>query len=174
MNKKNSKTKIALISFSSILLICAICIGLWTAYWSQRHLFVSNVDSITAYQFENNENCYRFEIRGTMKNWYYDFKTYENIALVGDAPGGEPMYFKESTIYEPITVSKKASNFLIILDVDESTYNWGNGLEENVHSWLFYCPEISDSRYALFMADFKDVPVIWAEPRQVTNSLLNN
>lgn len=173
-SKKHSKGKIAVIIIASFVAVVLLVFGAWTAYWSQRHLFDSKVDSITAYQYKNNENCYRFEIRGTVKNWYYDFKTYDNVTFVGHGAGGEMMYSKEISRSKPLTVSRKETEFLIILDVDKSTYNWGDGLKNYVYEWYYYLPEKGETRFALFMQDNKDVPVDWVEPQVVTDSLLDS
>lgn len=169
--------KIALIVLCTIIACILILCLVKTLYWANRHMFISNVDSIMAYQFQNNSDCYRFEIKGTLKKWFFDVKKYDNIRLIGTEGGGETKYFNAVAQSPELDVTYKDCEFTIIFDVDKSSYNWGPDVDKYIFGERFIVVDsegnrISDERYALFMQDFQNVEVTWKEPQIVNDSLL--
>lgn len=152
------------LSVFSIFLIFALFFGAWTAYQSKRHSCVSSVESITAsYPYSDNAEICRVEIKGTLKNWFYDNTVHENVTLLGDYGGGEPMYSRYAVQSNTLTVSKEEAEFLIVLDVDTATKNWGD-LEAFVRGWRFRlsdASEVQSERQAVFVADFENVPLLF-------------
>lgn len=146
-------------------------------YWSQRHLFISDVNSITAYQHENNSDYYRFEIKGTVKKWFFDRTEYNDIYLLGEEGGGEIRYFNTHAESENISVTNKKTEFTILFDIDKSSYNWGPDIEEYIYEERFYAVKdngtVSFEKCALFLEDFRDVKIDWKEPQEITGSPLD-
>lgn len=146
-------------------------------YWSQRHLFISDVNSITAYQYKNNSDYYRFEIRGTVKKWFFDTNEYNDIYLSGTEGGGEIRYFNTHAESENISVTNKKTEFTILFDIDKSSYNWGPDIEEYVYEERFYAVHNDNmyfsDKYALFLNDFRHVKIDWKEPQEVSDSPLD-
>lgn len=144
-----------------------------TWYWSQYHQFVSEVQSITAYRHAGNPDYVRFEIRGRIRNWYYDDEVYEDVVLTGYEPGGEIRYTRFASRSEPITISRRATSFTIRLDVDATSYVWGPSVEEYPFVLRYLTGREEWRKNAVFMNDFRRVPVRWEEPREVTDCLLD-
>ncbi len=165
-------------------LVTALLIGLltvscgfaaFTMYWSTWHGFVSHVDAIIAYPYEQDEDCYRFEIQGTIQSWFYDSQIYENVTLSGRESGGETRYWNTGSRSNVLTISRTKSEFLIILDVDTSSYNWGPDIDDYIFDWRFFIEgQDNHGKYALFMNDFRNVHISWQEPQKVTDPLLND
>lgn len=173
---KTKKTAILIITGVLLfLLLCTFAFGV--KYWSERHLFVSDVKSITAYQYENNSDYYRFEIKGTVKKWFFDTNEYNDIYLWGTEGGGEIRYFNTNAKSENISVTNKKTEFTIIFDIDKSSFNWGPDIEDYIYEERFYAAKddniLSTDKYALFLNDFRDVEIDWKEPQTVENSPLD-
>lgn len=172
----NKKRSVLIIS-AVLLFLLAGTFTFAVKYWSERHLFVSDVHSITAYQYKNNSDYYRFEIKGTVKKWFFDTKEYENIYLFGEEGGGEIRYFNTYAKSETLTVSHRITEFTIIFDVDKSSYNWGPDIEEYIYDERFIAVQnnsaISSDKYALFLNDFRNVEIEWTQPQEVNDSPLD-
>lgn len=173
---KTNKTLVRriILSVFSVFLICALLFGIRTAYQSKRHKYVSTIESITVYPHTENAQIYRVEIKGTLQNWFYDNTVHENVTLIGYYGGGEPMYSRFESVSNTLTVSKEKSDFSVILDVDASAKTWGD-IESFIRGWSFQLSDESENpaaKQAFFVADFDDVPIVFAEAKSVSNSLL--
>ena len=175
MKTKKTLVRRIILSVFSVCLLCALLFGIRTVYQSKRHRCVSTVESITVYPHAENENIYRVEIKGTLKNWFYDNTVHENVTLVGYYGGGEPKYSRFESASDTLTVSKEKSDFSVILDVDASSKVWGD-MESFVRCWQFRLSDESENpatKQAFFVEDFDDVPIVFAEAKPVSNSLLD-
>ena len=157
-----------------VLLILAGCAGaVYTLRWRGDHRYISEVQSITAYRYADNPDYVRFEIRGRIRNWYYDGGVYENVVMTGYEPGGEIRYTRFASRSEPITISRRATSFTIRLDVDATSYVWGPSVEEYPFVLRYLTGREEWRKNAVFMNDFRRVPVRWEEPREVADCLLD-
>lgn len=172
------KKKDIIILISLFLIIALIVSSLSIYYWYRRHKLLFDVDSITAYESIDNENIVRFEIKGTAKAWFFDFKEYNNVYLQGTESGGEIRYFNASAQSDVINISHKKSEFTIKFDIDKTSYNWGEPVEEYIFQERFWLMDSDDSKdysdldWVMFMDDYTDVKVVWEEPRKIDDSLL--
>lgn len=156
-----------------VLFVLAGCAeALHTLYWSRYHQFVSEVQSITAYRHADNPDYVRFEIRGRIRNWYYDGEVYENVVMKGYEPGGDIRYTRMASESEPLTISRRGTAFTIRLDVDASSYQCGPPVEEYLYVLRYHTGRETPIKSAIFMNDFRRVPVRWEEPRAVDDCLL--
>lgn len=173
MKKKDVITLISL-----FLIIALIVSSLSIYYWYRRHKLLFDVDSITAYESIDNENIVRFEIKGTAKTWFFDFKEYNNVYLQGEECGGDIRYFNTAAQSDVINISHKKSEFTIKFDIDKTSYNWGEPDEEYIFQERFWLMDADDSKdysdldWVMFMDDYSDVKVIWEEPRKIDDCLL--
>lgn len=170
------KDVIILISLFLIVLLGVSSFSVY--YWYNRHKLLFDVDSITAYESIDNENIVRFEIKGTAKTWFFDFKEYNNVYLLGEECGGETRYFNTAAQSDVINISHKKSEFTIKFDIDKTSYNWGDPVEEYIFQERFWLMDADDSKdyasldWVMFMDDYADVEVEWQEPRKIDNLLL--
>ncbi len=172
------KKKDIIILISLFLIIALTVSSLSIYYWYRRHKLLFDVDSITAYESIDNENIVRFEIKGTAKTWFFDFKEYNNVCLQGEECGGETRYFNTAAQSDVINISHKKSEFTIKFDIDKTSYNWGDPVEEYIFQERFWLMDADDSKdysdldWVMFMDDYSDVKVIWEEPRKIDDCLL--
>lgn len=172
------KKDIIIILISLFLIIALIVSSLSIYYWYRRHKLLFDVDSITAYESIDNENLVRFEIKGTAKTWFFDFKEYNNVYLQGTESGGEIRYFNTAAQSDVINISHKKSEFTIKFDIDKTSYNWGDPVDEYIFQERFWLMDSDDSKdysdldWVMFMDDYTDVKVVWEEPRKIDDSLL--
>lgn len=183
--------------FISLILIIAIIFGtlfsVFCCYWHRNHKLLYHVYSITAYQYENNPNLYRVEIKGSVKAWFFDNNKYKDVEIAGPTSGGEPKFWSACASSEKIDISRKRTKFTIKYDIDSTTSNnfyiFGENDEytddektysdysekEYIYS-EFFTPysenEDYDLDYSLYMNDFRYIPVKWTESKTVTDSLL--
>lgn len=136
------------------------------------HRYISEVQSITAYRYADNPDYVRFEIRGRIRNWYYDGGVYENVVMTGYEPGGERMYFRMASESEPLTISRRGTAFTIRLDVDVSSRNTDLTVEEYIFQLRYHLDPTKAHECALRMRDFRRVRIRWEEPRAVDDCLL--
>lgn len=156
-----------------VLLILAGCAGaVYTLRWRGDHRYISEVQSITAYRYADNPDYVRFEIRGRIRNWYYDGGVYENVVMTGYEPGGERMYFRMASESEPLTISRRGTAFTIRLDVDVSSRNTDLTVEEYIFQLRYHLDPTKAHECALRMRDFRRVRIRWEEPCMVDDCLL--
>ena len=156
-----------------VLFVLACCAeALYTLYWNRYHQFVSEVQSITAYRYADNPDYVRFEIRGRIRNWYYDGEVYENVVLTGYEPGGDIRYTRMASESEPLTISRRGAAFTIRLDVDVSSYEWGPPVEEYLYVLRYRTGRETSIKSAVFMNVFRRVRIRWEEPCMVDDCLL--
>ena len=172
------KKRDAVILISLFLAVVLFVTSLSIYYWYRRHKLLFDVNSITAYESIDNENIVRFEIKGTAKTWFFDFKEYNNVYLLGEECGGETRYFNTAAKSDVMNISHKKSDFTIIVDIDKTSYNWGDSVEEYIYLERFCLMDADDSKdyssldWVMFMDDYTDVKVIWEEPRKIDDILL--
>lgn len=172
------KKKDVIILISLFLIIALTVSSLSIYYWYRRHKLLFDVDSITAYESIDNENIVRFEIKGTAKTWFFDFKEYNNVYLQGEECGGDIRYFNTAAQSDVINISHKKSEFTIKFDIDKTSYNWGDPVDEYIFQERFWLMDADDSKdysdldWVMFMDDYADVEVEWQEPRKIDNLLL--
>lgn len=156
-----------------VLLILAGCAGaVYTLRWRGDHRYISEVQSITAYRYADNPDYVRFEIRGRIRNWYYDGGVYENVVMTGYEPGGDIRYTRMASESEPLTISRRGAAFTIRLDVDVSSYEWGPPVEEYLYVLRYRTGRETSIKSAVFMNDFRRVRIRWEEPCMVDDCLL--
>ncbi len=173
------KKKDVIILISLFLIIALTVSSLSIYYWYRRHKLLFDVDSITAYESIDNENIVRFEIKGTAKTWFFDFKEYNNVYLQGAESGGDIRYFNTAAQSDVINISHKKSEFTIKFDVDKTSYNWGDPVDEYIFQerfWLLNAEndEINyDLSYILDMYNYSDnIKVEWQDPKKIDDCLL--
>lgn len=172
------KKKDVIILISLFLIIALTVSSLSIYYWYRRHKLLFDVDSITAYESIDNENIVRFEIKGTAKTWFFDFKEYNNVYLQGEECGGDIRYFNTAAQSDVININHKKSEFTIKFDIDKTSYNWGDPVDEYIFQERFWLMDADDSKdysdldWVMFMDDYADVEVEWQEPRKIDNLLL--
>lgn len=172
------KKKDVIILISLFLIIALTVSSLSIYYWYRRHKLLFDVDSITAYESIDNENIVRFEIKGTAKTWFFDFKEYNNVYLQGAESGGDIRYFNTAAQSDVINISHKKSEFTIKFDVDKTSYNWGDPVDEYIFQERFWLMDADDSKdysdldWVMFMDDYTDVKAVWEEPRKIDDCLL--
>lgn len=172
------KKKDVIILISLFLIIALTVSSLSIYYWYRRHKLLFDVDSITAYESIDNENIVRFEIKGTAKTWFFDFKEYNNVYLQGEECGGDIRYFNTAAQSDVININHKKSEFTIKFDIDKTSYNWGDPVDEYIFQERFWLMDADDSKdysdldWVMFMDDYTDVKVVWEEPRKIDDCLL--
>lgn len=172
------KKKDIIILISLFLIIVLSISSLSIYYWYRRHKLLFDVDSIIAYESIDKENIVRFEIKGTAKTWFFDFKEYNNVYLLGEECGGETRYLNTAAKSDVINISHNKSEFTIKFDIDKTSYNWGDPIEEYIYQERFWLMDADDSKdysdldWVMFMDDYADVKVIWEDPKKIDDSLL--
>lgn len=168
-----------IITMVSLFLIVALGISSFGIYyWYNRHKLLFSVDSIIAYESADNENMVRFEISGKAKTWFFDFKKYDNVCLVGEESGGDIRYYNTSAKSDVFNINHKKNDFTINFDVDKTSYNWGDPVDEYIFQEKFTIidtnkiKDYSHLGYVMFMDDYDNVDVDWQEPRKINDSLL--
>lgn len=163
----------------SLLLVVALGVSSFTIYyWYNRHKLLFDVNSIVAYESAENESIVRFEIKGTAKTWFFDFKEYDNVYLVGEECGGEIRYSNTAAKSNVINISHKKSDFIIKFDIDKTSYYWGEPVEEYIFQERFLLMDFDESKdysslgWVMFMNDYSDVKIDWQEPREIDDILL--
>lgn len=164
----------------SAFIIAALALAVFAVYsFFGTQGFHFDIKSITAYESIDNENLVRFEIKGTVKKWIFDKNEYNNVYLQGEECGGEIRYFNTAAQSDVINISHKKSEFTIKFDIDKTSYNWGDPVEEYIFQERFWLldaenDEINyDLSYILDMYNYSDnIKVEWQDPKKIDDSLL--
>lgn len=173
---KNVKGIIVSLSAFIIVALALAVFAVYSFFGTQGFHF--DIKSITAYESIDNENLVRFEIKGTVKKWIFDKNEYNNVYLQGEECGGEIRYFNTAAQSDVINISHKKSEFTIKFDIDKTSYNWGDPVEEYIFQERFWLMDADDSKdyasldWVMFMDDYADVKVIWEDPKKIDDSLL--
>lgn len=173
---KNVKGIIVSLSAFIIVALALAVFAVYSFFGTQGFHF--DIKSITAYESIDNENLVRFEIKGTVKKWIFDKNEYNNVYLQGEECGGEIRYFNTAAQSDVINISHKKSEFTIKFDIDKTSYNWGDPVEEYIFQERFWLMDADDSKdyasldWVMFMDDYADVKVIWEDPKKIDDCLL--
>lgn len=177
-NKKFIIVPIIVIITVAIAFICICFIG----YEGCRLRY--DVNSITAFEYENNPDCYRIQVKGTVKTWFFDDKTYESVTIGGPYIEGEPILYSAADS-EPINISKEKTEFAMTYDIDmaNGVYTFENDdtstRKARVEEWFYeqcFVTSIDnpgyEKEYALYGRDYINIPFEWQESQTVTDNLL--
>lgn len=182
INKRTLKIIMAIIIIAIISILIFI-FGCFIAYHENRLCY--EVNSIVAYQYEDNPDYYRIEIDGTVKTYFFDNREFDSVSILGPSMGGEPEYSNAYAESEPINITKEKANFKLKYDIDLSSRNGEIATDESRRKMLIenafygdcFITTIDDEgyeyKYALYGSAFCNIPFEWKENQVVTDSLLD-